>query len=387
MCLLVLLAVRYVDDMPSPPGTLHLGLVLSTRPLARIVSLDVSAAREAEGVVRIFTAADPSDNSLGAIEHDEELFRRETVTSTGQPIAAVVADTQANAQRAARLVKVEYGSIENQDDAPVTGAKDHHARANEVDATGLREIFSAGKPIISIDDAIAARSFHPTVRVIQCGDKDVETVLADAEVVVEGEMRVGGQEHFYLECNGALAVPGECGELTVFASTQNAMKTQTFAAKACGLDCSRVVCRVKRMGGGFGGKETRSVWLSSIAALAAVRLGRPVRSFLDRNEDMWATGGRHPFLGKYRVGATRDGRIIAADVHLYSNAGYSLDLSGAVMERGLFHIDNTYVYLVFSEPCTVLALQQVGSVPLPCPRHSIPFPLSRRASNVPLHVF
>eukprot|EP00435_Cladocopium_sp_Y103_P036016 s2563_g9.t1 len=159
--------------------------------------------------------------------------------------------------------------------------------------------------------------------------------------LVNGEWKEE-EEHFYLECNAALAVPGEADELTVHCSSQTANKTQKFAANVCGIPCSKVVCKVKRMGGGFGGKETRTVIFSTAVALAAHRLKQPVKINVDRDVDMWVTGGRHPFLARYRAAAGPDGKLRALDAKLYCNAGYSMDLTEPVMGRALFHSDGCY---------------------------------------------
>lgn len=301
---------EYVDDIPTTKDLLQGVLVMSERPHAKILSIDASAAEAVPGFVRLFTAKDlsPTENAIGPVLKDEELFRAEKVTSTGQPIGLVVAETLEAAERAAKLVKVEYEEL---------------------------------PPVITIEDAIGAKSFHPAELMIQ--DGDIEKGFLEPDLVtVEGEIRIGGQEHFYLETNAALAVPGENDELTVHCSTQTPMKTQKFAAHVCGIPYSKVVCRVKRMGGGFGGKESRTVPFSSAVAFAAHRLKRPVRICLDRDIDMWATGTRHPFLGRYRAAARRDGKLVALDLQLYNNAGYSLDLSEPVMGRALFHSDNCY---------------------------------------------
>ncbi|XP_028634835.1 xanthine dehydrogenase/oxidase [Grammomys surdaster] len=158
-----------------------------------------------------------------------------------------------------------------------------------------------------------------------------------------GELYIGGQEHFYLETNCTIAVPkGEAGEMELFVGTQNTMKTQSFVAKMLGVPDNRIVVRVKRMGGGFGGKETRSTVVSTAVALAAYKTGRPVRCMLDRDEDMLITGGRHPFLAKYKVGFMKTGNIVALEVAHFSNGGNTEDLSRSIMERALFHMDNTY---------------------------------------------
>lgn len=260
---------EYVDDMGEVAGTLHAVFLLSSKAHAKIVKVDASKAEEAEGFVAFFSAQDISEknNMHGPVREDEELFRRHTVTSTGQPIGVVVAETLELAQEAVRLIEVDY---------------------EEMDA------------IITIEDARKAKSFHSVVHEIV--DGDVDKALAEADVTVEGEVAMAGQEHFYLETNTSYAVPGEDGELTVHASTQNLDKTQKFVAKTCGLDRNRVNCRMKRMGGGFGGKESRSVFISAAAGFAAHKLGRPVKMTLDRDIDMWITGTRHPFVGVYRAG-------------------------------------------------------------------------------------
>jgi len=302
---------QYVDDLPSTRDTLHAALVLSDKPNAKLASIDASEALAMEGVVGFFSAKDLSeeDNVWGPAAQDEQLFRRDVVTSTGQSIGIMVAETQELAQRAARMVKVQYEDL--------------------------------GPPVLTIDDAIRAQSFMGSTLTMECGNIDEAFKESDL-VVVEGEFRIGGQEHFYLETCSAHVVPGEGDELTVYTSTQTPMKTQKFAAHACGIPINKVVCRMKRMGGGFGGKETRTVFISSAAAFAAHRLGRPVRINLDRDVDMWITGTRHPFLGRYRAAADRQGKLKALDLQLYCNAGYSLDLSEPVLGRAIFHSDNVY---------------------------------------------
>lgn len=165
---------------------------------------------------------------------------------------------------------------------------------------------------------------------------------AAAEVTVSGTARVGGQDHFYLETNCSVAIPKEYGQLEIFSSTQNLTKTQNFCASVCGIPAAQVVARCKRMGGGFGGKETRSVFIACTAALAAHLLNRTVSINVERDVDMSTTGQRHAFQINYRAGCTRDGKLNYLDLHLYSNAGYSLDLSQPVMDRALFHCDNVY---------------------------------------------
>uniref|UniRef100_A0A0F8BFX1 Xanthine dehydrogenase/oxidase n=1 Tax=Larimichthys crocea TaxID=215358 RepID=A0A0F8BFX1_LARCR len=300
----------YCDDVPLYENELYLALVTSSRAHAKILSIDTSAAESMPGVVSCVLADDiPGSNATGPIEYDESVLAQGQVTCVGHIIGAVVADTQLHAQRAAKAVRVQYEELQ---------------------------------PIVTIQEAIAAQSFYQPIRTIQRGD--LEAGFKQADHILEGEMHIGGQEHFYLETNVSLAVPGEeDGEMELFVSTQSASKTQSLVAKALGVPANRVVVRVKRMGGGFGGKESRTTVLSTVVAVAANKLKRPVRCMLDRDEDMLITGGRHPFYGKYKVvGFLSSGKVVALDVSYYSNVGNSMDLSLSVMERALFHMENSY---------------------------------------------
>ncbi|XP_044043358.1 xanthine dehydrogenase/oxidase [Siniperca chuatsi] len=299
----------YCDDMPLFENELYLALITSSKAHARIRSIDTSAAERMPGVVCCVFAGDiPGSNATGPIAYDETVLADGQVTCVGHIIGAVVADTQLHAQRAAKAVRIQYEELE---------------------------------PIITIQEAIDAQSFHQLMRTIQKGD--LEAGFREADHILEGEMHIGGQEHFYLETNFTLAVPrGEDGEMELFVSTQSASKTQSLVAKALGVPANRVVVRVKRMGGGFGGKESRSTLLSTVVAVAANKLKRPVRCMLDRDEDMLITGGRHPFYAKYKVGFLNSGKVLALDVSFYSNIGNSLDLSMSIMERALFHMENSY---------------------------------------------
>ncbi|XP_035533646.1 xanthine dehydrogenase/oxidase isoform X1 [Morone saxatilis] len=324
----------YCDDVPLYENELYLALVTSSKAHANILSIDSSAAERMPGVVCCVFADDiPGSNATGPIVYDETVIARHQVrlsdqsadsdglmsrlvtflfsvqvTCVGHIIGAVVADTQLHAQRAAKAVRIQYEEL---------------------------------PAVVTIQEAIAAQSFYQPIRTIQKGD--LEAGFKQADHILEGEMHIGGQEHFYLETNVTLAVPrGEDGEMEVFASTQSASKTQSLVAKALGVPANRVVVRVKRMGGGFGGKESRTTVLSTVVAVAANKLKRPVRCMLDRDEDMLITGGRHPFYGKYKVGYLNSGKVVALDVSYYSNTGNSMDLSLSVLERALFHMENSY---------------------------------------------
>lgn len=311
---------KYTDDlpMPPPPGLLHGVLVTSSRPYARLIAVDATEALAMEGVVRFISAKDiprGGGNKIGAVVKDEECFATEEVHHIGAVIGILVAETEAAAAEGSRAVKIVYEDL--------------------------------GPVITNIEEGLKHGSFFAHDHTIESGPKVDQVLTAaredkDGAVVVEGEMKIGGQEHFYLETNATYVIPGEGGALEVWASTQNPSKTQNFCAYVCGLPANQVVCRMKRMGGGFGGKETRSVFVSCTAALAAHLTRRPVRVSLDRDVDMHITGQRHAFVAKYRAAATREGNLLALDVEMFNNGGFSLDLSGPVMDRALFHIDNCY---------------------------------------------
>ena len=298
----------YCDDIPRYENELSLRLVTSTRAHAKIMSIDTSEAKKVPGFVCFLTSEDVPGSNITGIFNDETVFAKDEVTCVGHIIGAVVADTPEHAHRAARGVKITY------EDLPA---------------------------IITIQDAIKNNSFYGPEVKIEKGD--LKKGFSEADNVVSGELYIGGQEHFYLETHCTIAVPkGEAGEMELFVSTQNTMKTQSFIAKMLGVPDNRIVVRVKRMGGGFGGKETRSTLISTAVALAAYKTGRPVRCMLDRDEDMLITGGRHPFLAKYKVGFMKTGTIVALEVAHFSNGGNSEDLSRSIMERAVFHMDNAY---------------------------------------------
>ncbi|KAL6901337.1 xanthine dehydrogenase [Trichoderma evansii] len=302
---------QYTDDIPPSKNELYGCWVLSTRAHAKILSIDYSNALDMPGVVDYVDRKDvPSDsaNRFGAPNFDELFFAEGEVHTAGQPIAMVLATSASKAQEAARAVKVEY------EDLPA---------------------------ILTIEEAIQHDSFHPFYREIKTGD--VEEAFKNCDYVFTGTARMGGQEHFYLETNATVVVPSpEDGAMEIFSSTQNPNEAQAFAARICDVPANKVVVRVKRLGGGFGGKETRSIVLSSAVALAAKKTKRPVRCMLTREEDMVTMGQRHPFLGKYKIGFSKDGKIQAFDVDVFNNAGWTFDLSAAVLERAMTHIDGCY---------------------------------------------
>jgi xanthine dehydrogenase/oxidase len=322
----------YVDDMPQPNNLLHSVLVISDRCNVTLQSVDKTRALQIPGVVNVFfhddLAALGGSNKLGPILKDEEVFATKEIRHVGMVIGIAVAETMEAAQQATRAVDITYADILDEAGTPL-------------------------KPIISMQEAIEANSFYDfTNHTLLMGKIDEDLKIAtdnpDNTIQVSGEFAVGGQEHFYLEVNSSLVVPEETG-LKVYASTQAPTKTQMFCASATNTPASKVVCHVKRMGGGFGGKETRSVFASAAAAVAAKITRRPVRLTLDRNVDMAITGQRHAFKAKYTATASYDPQdpsqpptLGGLDVQIYSNGGCSLDLSLPILDRCLFHIDNVY---------------------------------------------
>nr|CAD7437878.1 unnamed protein product [Timema bartmani] len=301
----------YCDDIPHYENELYLTLVLSSQAHALIKSIDASKALEIDGTVAFFCARDIPDklNRYGMV-NDEEIFASKEVTCQGQVIGAIVAKNQLIGQQAAKLVNVEYEVLDD--------------------------------VIVTLEDAIEKKSYFPGSPT-KLTRGDIDQAFAESDHQICGEVRIGGQEHFYLETQTCIAVPkGEDDELELFCSTQNPTELQKFVAESLGILIHKVVCRVKRMGGGFGGKESRSPLVALPVALAAHRLNRPVRCMLDRDEDMMITGTRHPFLGRYKVAFTKEGKLIGCDIQIYSNGGHTMDLSFPILQRAMFHFSNAY---------------------------------------------
>lgn len=298
----------YTDDLvPRYPAILHAWPVQVPHARAKVDALHLDEARSVPGVVHVLTKDDvPGENDTGAGRRDEPLFPDEIVFH-GQAVCWVLAETEEAAKLGAQKVRV--------------------------DVTPL-------PPILSIEQAIEAKSFHTEPGVIARGD--VESALRSAPHVAEGELFMGGQEHFYLETQAAIAHLDEAGGVHVESSTQHPSETQEIVARVLDLPKNQVVVQSLRMGGAFGGKEVQANVYASLAAIGCKKTGRPVRVRLDRLRDFTMTGKRHPFLGRYRIGFDDEGRIVAFDVMLYSDGGWSLDLSAPVLHRALFHADNAY---------------------------------------------
>jgi xanthine dehydrogenase large subunit len=298
----------YVDDLPEPPGLLHAWIVASPIAHGKITKRDAAAARKMPGVRAVFFGEDvPGKNDIGAVIHDEPLLATEEVCTVGQAVALVLAETLEQARKAAQAVLVEYAEL---------------------------------PAILTIEEAIAANSHLCEPHAIARGD--VEAALAKADLVIEGESINGAQEHFYLETQCTLIVPEEGGGYRAWCSTQHPTEVQAKIGEILGIARNMISVEVPRMGGGFGGKETQAAPFAALAALGAMKLKKPVKIWLNRDQDMVQTGKRHPFLSRYRAGFSRDGELLALDATLYSDGGWSNDLSRAIMDRALFHSDNSY---------------------------------------------
>ena len=303
---------EYIDDIPEMAGTLHGAFGLSSVAHAQIVSMDLDAVRAAPSVVWVITGRDipgVNDVSPGG-RHDEPLLATDRVEFHGQPLFAVIAQTREAARRAARLAKIEYRPLPHWLD--VDGA------------------LANGEPLVT----------EPMV--LKRGEP--ETEIGKAQHRLQGRMRIGGQEHFYLEGHIAMAIPGEDEEVTVWSSTQHPSEVQHMVGHVLGIPANAVTTQTRRMGGGFGGKETQGNQFAALAAVAAKKLRRPVKFRPDRDEDMVMTGKRHDFVVEYDVGFDEDGRIHAVDAIFAARCGFSSDLSGPVTDRALFHADSSYFY-------------------------------------------
>ncbi|SEQ73609.1 xanthine dehydrogenase, molybdenum binding subunit apoprotein [Solimonas aquatica] len=298
----------YADDIPLPAGSLHAAFGLSRIAHGRIKSLDLSAVRAAPGVVAVVTAADvPGENNYGGIVHDDPIFAGQQVEYHGQPLFAVAAMSYGAARRAVALAKIDYEEL---------------------------------PALLDIRSALAAESYVIPSQRLQRGEP--QAVLASAPQRLSGTVVMGGQDHFYLEGQIAVAIPQEDGALLIHSSTQHPTEVQHMVAHAMALHAHDVTVQCRRMGGGFGGKESQPALIAAAAAILARKTGRAVKLRLDRDADMVMTGKRHDFLADYEVGFDAQGRILALRLMLASRCGYSADLSGPVNDRAICHIDNAY---------------------------------------------
>jgi len=301
---------RYVDDIPVPEGCLHLAFGQSSIAHGRIVAMNLDMVKSAPGVVAILTAEDlPFANDVSPSAHDEPLLATGTVHYLGQPVFAVVANSHLAARKAARLGQVSYEEL---------------------------------TPILSIDEALAAQSrFEEGPRIYEKGDAGA--AIASAEHVVDGTLEIGAQEHFYLEGQAALALPQEGGDMIVHSSTQHPTEIQHKVAEALGVPMHGVRVEIRRMGGGFGGKESQGNALAVACAVAARATGQACKMRYDRDDDMVITGKRHDFRIEYRAGFDGQGRIAGVEFVQYARCGWAQDLSLPVADRAMLHADNAYL--------------------------------------------
>jgi xanthine dehydrogenase large subunit len=298
----------YADDIPLPANALHAAFGLSSSAHARIRALDLTSLQAMPGVVAVATAADiPGENNYGGAHHDDPVFAPGLVQYAGQPLFAVAARSYLGARKAARCARVEYEPL---------------------------------PAILDIRAALAAQSYLlPSERLVRGRPHEV---LAQAPHRRRGTMCIGGQDHFYLEGHIAIALPQEDGAMLIHSSTQHPSEVQQVVAHVLAKRANAVTVQCRRMGGGFGGKETQPALIAAAAAVLAHKCGRAVKLRLDRDTDMLMTGKRHDFLADYEVAFDDGGRILALTVTLASRCGYSADLSGPVNDRALLHLDNAY---------------------------------------------
>ncbi|MGC4121642.1 MAG: molybdopterin-dependent oxidoreductase [Myxococcales bacterium] len=298
---------QFVDDIPAPPGCLHAALFTSPVSKGRIKSIDVAKAKAAPGVVAVLTHQDvPGLNQVGHIFKDQPLFAFDAVEYIGQPIALVVAESPRLARRAVKLCEAEIEKL---------------------------------VPVLDPREAAAKGMLHGSKRVLVNGDPD--GAFGRCKHVVQGRLASGPQEHFYFETQRALALPGEHDTIKVCASAQAPGAFHHHIAEVLGIPMHKVELDIRRLGGGFGGKESTAVWVVA-PAVAAFLLKKPVKLVLERNEDIATTGKRHAYEYDYKIGLDEEGRIQAYEVTLYQHAGACADISTAVLGRSFLHASGSY---------------------------------------------
>ena len=303
---------EYTDDIPEPVGTLHAYLGCSQVAHGAIKAMDLRAVLAVKGVIGVLTAEDvPGVNDVSAVHAgDEPVFPEKTVEFYGQPLFAVIAESRDIARRAAERAKVDIDVLPH--------------------VLGPMEAIEAGYP-----DVTAPLTLERG---------DVGEGFAKAANRITGQMAIGGQDHMYLEGHISFAMPGEDDDVVIYASTQHPTEAQMIVAQVLGVSANSVVVNVRRMGGGFGGKESQMNLFAAVAAMAAKKWNRPVKIRPDRDQDMSSTGKRHDFVADYAVGFDEDGRIEAVEGQWAARCGFAADLSGPVTDRALFHADNAYFY-------------------------------------------
>ena len=298
----------YVDDRLEFANQLHIYARMSDRAHARIVRIDTAPCYEVPGVAIAITAQDvPGQLDIGAVLPGDPLLADGKVEYIGQPMIAVAADSLETARKAAMAAVIEYEDLE---------------------------------PVLDVVDALHKKHFVLDSHTHQRGDS--ATALASAPRRLQGSLHIGGQEHFYLETQVSSVMPTEDGGMIVYTSTQNPTEVQKLVAEVLGVSMNKIVIDMRRMGGGFGGKETQAAGPACMCAVIAHLTGRPTKMRLPRMEDMTMTGKRHPFYVEYDVGFDDDGLLRGIEIDLAGNCGYSPDLSGSIVDRAMFHSDNAY---------------------------------------------
>jgi xanthine dehydrogenase large subunit len=301
-------SARYVDDIPAPANLAHAAVGISNVVSGHIHHVDLSKVLASEGVIDVIVAQDvPGHIDIGPIFEGDPVLAHEEIKFHGQPIFAVLAHTVEQARMAASLAEVEI---------------------------------TASVPILTIAQAEKAASYVRPSHTMKRGD--VDRALANAELTAEGSLSIGGQEHLYLEGQVSMAVPEEEDRMLIFTSSQHPSEVQKLVAEVLDVKLHKIVVDMRRMGGGFGGKETQAAQWACIAALFAVRNQRAVKLRLPRQQDMIVTGKRHPFENQFHVGFTSTGNITGAKIIVSGNCGHSPDLSDAIVDRAMFHADNAY---------------------------------------------
>ena len=300
-------SAQYIDDIAEPNGTLHVAFALSNVAHGKIQSINVDDAKKAQGVHSVLIAEEIEHLLIGPIRHDEPILASKEVLFFGQAIAAVLADSHDLAKKAALLVSAEIEEL---------------------------------KPIVTIQQAMKAKSFLDDPIVVSSGDS--KSAIKSASNQLTGSLEIGGQEHYYLEGQVAISIPTEDNEMVIHSSTQNPTEVQHLVSHVLNVPQNAIEVVTRRMGGGFGGKETDASQLACVCAIFSEKTKRPVKARLSRKDDMLLTGKRHDFVANYEVGFDDQGLIKGITMDLAARCGYSLDLSMAIVSRALFHSDNAY---------------------------------------------
>ena len=298
----------FIDDFTVPEGTLFASVFTSSIAHGKIEKLDISGARNTPGVIKVLTSSDiPGSNQVGGIIQDESLLAESEVHFIGEPIALIIAETQEIAKIARDKITISYSELDI--------------------ITDPREAFKMGSLIMP-------------PKIFESGD--ITGAWNKCSTIVEGVVESGGQEHLYLETQGAIAVIKEGGEIKIISSTQSPTAVQKVASRVLNIPMNKIEIDVLRLGGAFGGKEDQATHWAVFAALGAYHCNKPVKLILSRHDDLYMTGKRHPYSSDYKIGLDKDNKILAYEVTYYQNAGAVADLSPAILERTLFHATNAY---------------------------------------------